>query len=78
MQEFSLWCDFIERDFLENDFLKFINKGAICGATSNPSLFCEAITKSAFYPDEIAKLKGKKEKKNNKTLGQKEHLQAFE
>ncbi|RVZ88899.1 transaldolase, partial [Helicobacter pylori] len=56
MQEFSLWCDFIERDFLENDFLKLINKGAICGATSNPSLFCEAITKSAFYQDEIAKL----------------------
>ncbi|GAA6816267.1 transaldolase [Helicobacter pylori] len=76
MQEFSLWCDFIERDFLENDFLKLINKGAICGATSNPSLFCEAITKSAFYQDEIAKLKGKKAKEIYETLALKDILQA--
>ncbi|CAK00451.1 transaldolase [Helicobacter acinonychis] len=76
MQEFSLWCDFIEKDFLENDFLKLINKGAICGATSNPSLFCEAITKSAFYKDEIAKLKGKKAKEIYETLALKDILQA--
>ncbi|GAA7570788.1 transaldolase [Helicobacter pylori] len=76
MQEFSLWCDFIERDFLENGFLKLINKGAICGATSNPSLFCEAITKSAFYKDEIAKLKGKKAKEIYETLALKDILQA--
>ncbi len=76
MQEFSLWCDFIERDFLENNFLKLINKGAICGATSNPSLFCEAITKSAFYQDEIAKLKGQKAKEIYETLALKDILQA--
>ncbi|WP_104747492.1 transaldolase [Helicobacter cetorum] len=76
MQAFSLWCDFIERDFLENDFLKLINQGAICGATSNPSLFCEAITKSAFYRDEITKLKGKKAKEIYETLALKDILQA--
>ncbi len=76
MQEFSLWCDFIERDFLENDFLKLINKGAICGATSNPSLFYEAITKSAFYQDEIAKLKGQKAKEIYETLALKDILQV--
>lgn len=63
MQEFSLWCDFIERDFLENDFLKLINKGAICGATSNPSLFCEAITKARFIKMKSLNSKAKKLKK---------------
>ena len=28
---YSLWCDFIERDFLENRFKEIINKGIIQG-----------------------------------------------
>ncbi len=36
---FSLWCDLIERDFLENEFIKMIEGGIIQGATSKPEIF---------------------------------------
>ena len=36
---YSLWCDFIERDFLENRFKEIIKKQIIQGATSNPAIF---------------------------------------
>lgn len=69
-----MWCDFIERDFLENGFLKFINKGVICGVMSNFSLFCEVIIKSVFYKDEIVKFKGKKVKEIYEILALKDIL----
>ena len=36
---FSLWCDLIERYFLENEFINMIEGGIIQGATSNPAIF---------------------------------------
>ena len=36
---YSIWCDFIERDFLENRFQEIINDEVIKGATSNPAIF---------------------------------------
>ncbi len=57
--KFSLWCDFIERGFLENDFKRLIEKQIVNGATSNPSIFKSAILSSPLYKKEIAKLKGK-------------------
>lgn len=59
---FSLWCDFIEREFLEGQFRELINKGIICGATSNPSIFANAITKSKAYKSDIERLRGKSAK----------------
>jgi transaldolase len=53
---FSLWCDFIERSFLENDFQKIIENGVVNGATSNPAIFKQAILESKVYKDEIKKL----------------------
>ena len=51
MQEnisFSLWCDFIERNFLENGFVKMIQDGAVNGATSNPSIFQQALMNESY------------------------------
>ena len=36
---FSLWADFIERDYLDGEFKELINKKIINGATSNPAIF---------------------------------------
>ncbi len=54
---FSLWCDFVERSFLQNEFKKLIDNGVINGATSNPAIFKEAILNSPVYKAEIKKLK---------------------
>ena len=43
---FSLWLDFVERDFLQNEFASLIERGIINGATSNPAIFASAITTS--------------------------------
>jgi len=50
---FSLWCDFIERDFLENKFQDIVKNQFIYGATSNPAIFKLAITNSVAYKETI-------------------------
>ena len=59
---FSLWLDFVERDYLKNEFSKLIENGTINGATSNPSIFASAITTSAAYKEQLASLAGKSAK----------------
>ena len=58
-QDFSLWCDFIERRFLEQDFGALIDAARFVGATSNPSIFANAITNSSAYTEDIARLRTK-------------------
>lgn len=55
---FSLWLDFIERDFLKNDFKNLIEKGIVNGATSNPAIFANAITNSPAYKEQLSTLEG--------------------
>jgi len=55
---FSLWLDFIERDFLKNDFIKLIEDGVINGATSNPSIFASSIMTSPAYKEQLSALDG--------------------
>ncbi len=62
MKNFSLWCDFIERGFLQNDFGKLLDSRIFNGATSNPSIFSQAILTSPFYKDQIQSLKGESPK----------------
>ena len=59
---YSLWCDFIERDFLENRFKEIINKGIIQGATSNPAIFESSITTSVAYKQQLDMLQANNEK----------------
>lgn len=58
---FSLWCDFIQKDFLENEFIEIVDSGLIQGATSNPSIFAQSL-KTPAYTDSIRALKGAKQK----------------
>ncbi len=53
---FSLWCDFIERDFLENQFQDLIKNETIQGATSNPAIFASSISNSVAYKQQLEML----------------------
>lgn len=57
--KFSLWCDFVERSFLEGEFVELIQSKSINAATSNPSIFKSAFLNSPAYAQDKAKLKGK-------------------
>ena len=54
--KFSLWADFIERDYLDKEFKELIAKGIINGATSNPAIFKNAILNSPAYKEQLASL----------------------
>lgn len=55
--KFSLWADFIERDFIETGFKTLIEKGIVNGATSNPAIFKNAIMTSPAYRQQLESLK---------------------
>src|SRR6266436_10454374 len=51
----SLWLDNITRDLLNDGTLKrYIDELSVTGLTSNPTIFDQAIRKSATYDAEIA------------------------
>ena len=54
--KFSLWADFIERDYLDNEFKELIDKKIINGATSNPAIFKNAILNSKAYAKQLSTL----------------------
>ena len=56
--KFSLWADFIERDYLDNEFKTLIDDGIINGATSNPAIFKNAILHSSAYKKQLSSLDG--------------------
>jgi len=65
---FSLWLDFVERDYLKNAFNVLIEKGIINGATSNPAIFASAITTSPAYAEQLGSLEGKSGKEKYEAL----------
>jgi len=54
--KFSLWADFIERDYLDNEFKELIKNKTINGATSNPAIFKNAILNSPAYKKQLSQL----------------------
>ena len=66
--KFSLWLDFIERDYLKNEFKKLLDDGIVNGATSNPAIFASAITSSPAYKEQLKSLKGKTGKEKYEAL----------
>ncbi len=54
--DFSLWADFIEREFLKTKFKELIAQNIINGATSNPAIFKEAILTSPAYKEQLQSL----------------------
>jgi len=67
-RSFSLWLDFIERDFLKKDFKNLLERGDILGATSNPTIFANAIKNSKAYSAQLKTLKGKSPKEKYEAL----------
>jgi len=65
---FSLWLDFIERDFIQKEFIELIEKGIVNGATSNPSIFAQAIANSPAYKEALLSLEGKSPKEKYEAL----------
>lgn len=59
---FSLWCDFVERDFLENKFKTIIADEVIYGATSNPAIFASSISNSVAYKQQLDMLQANEPK----------------
>ncbi len=59
---FSLWCDFIEREFLENKFQDIIKDEIIHGATSNPTIFESSIPNSIAYVQQLEMLQANEPK----------------
>ncbi len=53
---FSLWADFIEREYLDHEFKALITKKIINGATSNPAIFKNAILNSDAYISQLESL----------------------
>ncbi len=60
---FSLWADFIERDYLDGEFKELISKKIINGATSNPAIFKSAILTSPAYKKQLSTLTGSAKEK---------------
>jgi len=65
---FSLWADFIERDFLNNEFKELIEQKIVNGATSNPAIFKNAILTSPAYKEQLQALKEKSPKEKYEAL----------
>ncbi len=65
---FSLWLDFIERDYLKNGFQQLLDEGIVTGATSNPSIFANAIINSPAYREQLKSLQGKTPKEKYEAL----------
>ncbi|MDR2151219.1 MAG: transaldolase [Helicobacteraceae bacterium] len=57
MNSFSLWIDYLDRDFIDSDLPKYLERGAR-GVTTNPAIFQQAIANKAAYKSQIAALKG--------------------
>ncbi len=55
---YSLWLDFIERDYVQEAFPALLREGIVNGATSNPSIFAKAIATSPAYRSQIDALQG--------------------
>ena len=74
--KFSLWCDFVERSFLDGEFVELIDRGIINGATSNPAIFKSAILTSKAYKDDIRSLGNKSPKEIYEALAIKDIKRA--
>ena len=57
----SIWVDYLDREFLDNEFKDLVKSGLINGLTSNPAIFANALKKDV-YKEDFERLKGKSPK----------------
>ena len=55
--QFSLWADFIEREFIDTGLKRLVDQGIVNGATSNPAIFKNAILTSPAYQLQLEALR---------------------
>ena len=65
---FSLWLDFVERSYLQEEFEALIDKGIVNGATSNPAIFATAISTSPAYKEQLFMLRDKSPKEKYEAM----------
>ncbi len=75
---FSLWCDFVERNFIDSEFVELLEKKVINGATSNPAIFKASFLGSDAYKSDRDALRGKDAKDVYETLAIKDISLASE
>lgn len=52
----SIWLDYIERNMIQSGELKRLVEAGLNGVTSNPTIFQQAISKSAAYRNDLQRL----------------------
>ena len=57
----SIWVDYLDREFLDNEFKDLVKSGLVNGLTSNPAIFANALKKDV-YKEDFERLKGKSPK----------------
>ncbi|MRJ06842.1 MAG: transaldolase [Epsilonproteobacteria bacterium] len=71
----EIWADYLDREFLEGKFKKWVEDGLVTGITSNPAIFSQAFRKG-IYQKEIEALKGKEPEEIYKEIAVKELQRA--
>jgi len=66
--QFSLWADFIERDYIDSGLKRLVEQGIVNGATSNPSIFKNAILTSPAYQQQLETLRNHTPKEKYEAL----------
>ena len=60
----SVWIDFLSRDLLESgELARMMEDDAVCGVTSNPTIFQKALSEGGRYDAQIRELAGEEDAK---------------
>src|SRR5947208_15047745 len=60
----SVWIDFLSRDLLESgELARMMEEDAVCGVTSNPTIFQKALSEGGRYDAQIRELAGEEDAK---------------
>ncbi len=71
----GIWVDYLDREFLDNNFNKLVNSGLVNGLTSNPAIFSNALKKD-IYKKDLETLKGKSSKEKYEKMAIKDIQKA--
>jgi len=71
----SIWVDYLDREFLDNEFRELVNSGLVNGLTSNPAIFANALKKD-IYKEDLEELKGKTPKEKYEEIAIKDIKKA--
>ena len=71
----SIWVDYLDREFLDTTFKKWVESALVSGLTSNPAIFANAFKKE-IYKEDLEKLKGKTPKEKYEEMAVKDIQKA--